>query len=64
MRPVLGLFFGLSGGAKKWRQTLDVLSRDLGIRNCGPAHILKQGMSRMPESLLNQEFRTMPPQEN
>jgi tRNA-dihydrouridine synthase A len=57
LRPVLGLFSGL-GGAKKWRRTLDQVSRDLTIRNCGPGHILRQAMATMPDALLDQEFTT------
>jgi hypothetical protein len=57
LRPVLGLFSGLDG-AKKWRRTLDQVSRDLTIRNCGPGHILRQAMATMPDALLDQEFTT------
>lgn len=59
LKPVLGLFSGL-GGAKKWRRTLDRLSRDLTIRNCGPAHILRRAITTMPDLLLDQEFNTGP----
>jgi tRNA-dihydrouridine synthase A len=58
LRPVLGLFSGLSG-AKKWRRTLDQVSRDLTIRNCGPGYILRQAVTTMPDALLDQEFTTM-----
>lgn len=57
LKPVLGIFFGLPG-AKNWRRHLDVLSRDAGLRNCGPAQVLKVAIARMSESALDQEFQT------
>lgn len=61
LKPVLGIFFGLAG-AKNWRRHLDILSRDLRIRNCGPAHLLRVAISRMSDVVLDQDFSALPQQ--
>ena len=40
MKPLLGIFNGKSGN-KAFRFELDVLTKDLVVRNCGPAFVLK-----------------------
>ena len=39
MKPVLGIFTGLAGN-KSYRFELDVITKDLAVRNCGPAFVL------------------------
>jgi len=54
-KHVLGIFFGLPG-SKKFRRACDVNSRNLTIRNCGPAFLLRKSMQSMPAELLDQSF--------
>ena len=43
LKPALGLFFQ-QDGSKLFRRQCDLLSRDLVVRNCGPAFILYQAV--------------------
>jgi tRNA-dihydrouridine synthase len=58
LKPVFGIFFGMPG-ASAWRRACDQVSRDLKIRNCGPAFCLKQAIQQMPDKLLDQDFEDM-----
>jgi hypothetical protein len=55
LKPVLGMFFGMPG-TKTWRRACYELSRDVRIRNCGPAFILRQAVKRMSDELLDLQF--------
>ncbi|CAD7937145.1 unnamed protein product [Amoebophrya sp. A120] len=56
LKPVLGLFCNLPGN-KQFRRDLDVFSRDLYVRNCGVAYIIRRCMSRLSNDLLDMPFR-------
>jgi tRNA-dihydrouridine synthase A len=55
-KPILSLFLGMAGGAMKWKRTINKLSQDLQIRNCGPAHILRVAVDTVLDELLDQPF--------
>jgi tRNA-dihydrouridine synthase A len=55
LKPVLGMFFGLPK-SKTFRRTCDKLSRDLVVRNCGPAFILREAMKSVPVEILDQDL--------
>ena len=54
-KPIRGLFYGLPGG-KIFLHTLDKVSRESSIRNCGPGFILRRVMEELPSELLDQDF--------
>jgi tRNA-dihydrouridine synthase A len=55
-RPVWGIARG-EKGCKKFRQALFDAGRDLSVRNCGPAHILRTAASAaLPAELLDRPF--------
>ena len=54
-KPIRGLFYGLPGG-KVYLHTLDKVSRDKSIRNCGPGFILRRVIDQLPADLLDQDF--------
>jgi tRNA-dihydrouridine synthase A len=45
LKPVLNMFCH-QPGAKAFRRAIEALSRDTRIRNCGPAHILRQAVAQ------------------
>jgi hypothetical protein len=55
LRPFLGMFFQ-QPGAKPFRRACHVASRDLRIRNCGPAFILQRAVveSGLSSSVLDE----------
>ena len=55
LKPILGIFFGLPK-SKTFRRTCDKLSRDLAVRNCGPAFILREAMKSVPVEILDQDL--------
>ena len=56
LRPIMGIMHNLRG-SKKFRRTLDQLSRDSTIRNCGPAYILQKAIEiSIPDQILDQAF--------
>jgi hypothetical protein len=55
-KPVLSLFLGMEGGAMKWKRTINQLSQDLQIRNCGPAYLLRVAMDTVLDELSDQPF--------
>ena len=56
LRPIMGIMHNLRG-SKKFRRTLDQLSRDTTIRNCGPAYILHKAIqTSIPDQILDQSF--------
>mmetsp|Transcript_37423 Transcript_37423/g.40594 ORF Transcript_37423/g.40594 Transcript_37423/m.40594 type:complete len:427 (+) Transcript_37423:500-1780(+) len=55
LRPILGLFFGLST-SKAFRRKCDELVWDLTIRNCGPAFVLVSVLQIVPDDVLDREF--------
>jgi tRNA-dihydrouridine synthase A len=56
MKPVLGMFYGVKGGQKRWRQICHEVSCDDHIRNCGPAYVLRKAVDQMNPFLLDKEF--------
>ncbi len=55
LRPVLGLFFGLST-SRSFRRKCEELIQDTRIRNCGPAFVLVSALSVVPDIFLDTEF--------
>lgn len=55
LRPILGLFFGLST-SKAFRRKCDELVDDLTIRNCGPAFVLVSVLQTVPDDVLDRKF--------
>ena len=55
LRPVLGLFFGLST-SRSFRRKCEELIQDTRIRNCGPAFVLFSALSIVPDVFLDTEF--------
>jgi tRNA-dihydrouridine synthase A len=55
LKPVLGMFFGLRN-SKTFQRTCHELSRDLAVRNCGPAFILREAMKSIPIEIVDQDF--------
>lgn len=55
LKPIHGMFFGLPKN-RAFRRACDDLSRDLALRNCGPAFILRKAMETMPAKILDQDF--------
>lgn len=56
MKPVLGMFYGVRGGQKRWRQICHEVSCDNKIRNCGPAYVLRKAVYLMTAELLDMDF--------
>ena len=56
MKPVLGMFYGVKGGQKRWRQICHDVSCDNSIRNCGPAYVLRKAVEQMSPALLDMDF--------
>jgi len=52
LRPVMGVFTGIPGN-KKWRNAVDVLSRDRELREGGPAAILDRAISETSAEILD-----------
>ena len=55
LRPVLGIFFGLST-SRCFRRKCEELSQDARIRNCGPAFVLVSALRVVPDGFLDTEF--------
>ena len=55
LRPVLGLFFGLST-SRSFRRKCEELVQDTRIRNCGPAFVLVSALSVVPDAVLAADF--------
>lgn len=55
LKPVANIFFGLKG-SKGFRRACDRNCRDLTMRNCGPAFILRKALQVMPPEALDQSF--------
>ncbi|MGK3741211.1 MAG: tRNA-dihydrouridine synthase A [Bacillariaceae sp.] len=55
IRPILGLFFGLSM-SKAFRRRCEELIADKIIRNCGPAFVLASALRIVPDEVLDREF--------
>ena len=55
LRPVLGIFFGLST-SKSFRRRCEELTQDSTIRNCGPAFVLVSALLIVPDEYLESEF--------
>lgn len=55
LRPVLGLFFGLST-SRSFRRKCEELIQDTRIRNCGPAFVLVSALGVVPDVFLDTEF--------
>lgn len=55
LRPVLGLFFGLSTSGS-YRRRCEELIQDASIRNCGPAFVLVSVLRDVPDEFLDTEF--------
>jgi len=55
LQPVLGLFFGLPK-SKTFRRECDRLNKNVHLRNCGPAFIIRKAMKIMPDEMLDDDF--------
>jgi len=55
LRPVLGLFFGLST-SRIFRRKCEELIQDAKIRDCGPAFVLVSALRVVPDRFLDAEF--------
>jgi tRNA-dihydrouridine synthase A len=55
LRPVFNLFFGIPG-SNRFRRACNSNSRDLKMRNCGPAFLLRKAMQHVPAHVLDQDF--------
>ena len=55
IRPILGLFFGLST-SKAFRRKCEELIADKRIRNCGPAFVLISALRIVSDEVLDKEF--------
>jgi len=55
LRPILGLFFGLST-SRAFRQRCEELMQDASIRNCGPAFVLVSALRTVPDRILDAKF--------
>mmetsp|Transcript_11864 Transcript_11864/g.34021 ORF Transcript_11864/g.34021 Transcript_11864/m.34021 type:complete len:544 (+) Transcript_11864:89-1720(+) len=55
LRPVLGIFVGLSTN-KTFRRRCEDLTQDLAIRECGPAFVLVSALQSVPDEVLDAEF--------
>lgn len=56
LKPIMGMFAGMSGGNKSWRRLCTKFSRDMTIRDFGPAFCIRKAMEHMPDNLLDREF--------
>lgn len=54
-QPVLGILYGQRGN-NLFRRELHRLGRDMTVRNCGPAYILRKAMSAIPPELWDKPF--------
>lgn len=55
LKPILGILFGRPK-SRLFRRQCDVLSRDKRTRNCGPAYIIREAMSSLPQTLIDEDF--------
>eukprot|EP00536_Pseudo-nitzschia_multiseries_P007086 jgi/Psemu1/324602/estExt_fgenesh1_pg.C_1600014 len=55
LRPVLGIFVGLST-SKIFRRRCEDLTQDLAIRECGPAFVLVSALQSVPDEFLDAKF--------
>ena len=54
-QPVLGILYGQRGN-NLFRREIHRLSRDMTVRNCGPAYILRKAMSAIPREIWGKPF--------
>ena len=56
LKPILGIFFGLPK-SKKFRYTIDKLTHNVEVRNCGPGYILRKALQlSIPDDMLDMPF--------
>lgn len=55
IQPTLGILFGQRGNSQ-FRRELHRLSRDMSVRNCGPAYILRKAMAAIPQEVWDRPF--------
>ena len=55
IQPVLGILYGERGN-NLFRRKLHQLSRDMAVRNCGPAFILRKSMAAINEEVWDTPF--------
>lgn len=55
IQPTLGILYGQRGN-NLFRRELHRLSRDMNVRNCGPAYILRKAMSAIPPDVWDRPF--------
>jgi tRNA-dihydrouridine synthase A len=54
-KPILGIFMN-QPSSKQFRRSLDRLSRDLVLRNCGPGALLRLAIKDVPVNVLEKPF--------